>query len=132
MKVFKFGGASVKEAAGVRNLAEIIKNQGEGNAVVIVSAMGKTTNALEEVVKLYADRRLAEARDRWQSVQHYHETIIHQLTGDFSAVFRTASGGTIASSNRSSKVEVGSMFRAATSRTVFCSAEAELVTRKAA
>ncbi|MCI6323773.1 MAG: aspartate kinase, partial [Bacteroidales bacterium] len=46
MKVFKFGGASVKNAAGVRNLCEIVART-EGELLVVVSAMGKTTNALE-------------------------------------------------------------------------------------
>lgn len=53
MKVFKFGGASVKDAAGVRNVADLLQSVGYENACVIVSAMGKTTNALEEVVKRY-------------------------------------------------------------------------------
>ncbi|RYF60992.1 MAG: aspartate kinase, partial [Cytophagaceae bacterium] len=56
MKVFKFGGASVKDAAGVRNLAEIVKSQGQ-NTIVVVSAMGKTTNALESIVRAYVDKR---------------------------------------------------------------------------
>lgn len=53
MKVFKFGGASVKDAAGVRNVADLLQSVGYENTCVIVSAMGKTTNALEEVVKRY-------------------------------------------------------------------------------
>ena len=47
MKVYKFGGASVKDAAGVRNLLDIVT--GESDLFIIVSAMGKTTNALERV-----------------------------------------------------------------------------------
>ena len=53
MKVFKFGGASVKDAAGVRNVAELLQSVGYDSTCMIVSAMGKTTNALEEVVKRY-------------------------------------------------------------------------------
>ena len=53
MKVYKFGGASVKDAAGVRNLHKII--EGESELFVIVSAMGKTTNALERVFEAYRD-----------------------------------------------------------------------------
>jgi aspartate kinase len=53
MKVFKFGGASVKDAEGVRNVAKVIGNQGFESCVLVVSAMGKTTNALEKVVKEY-------------------------------------------------------------------------------
>lgn len=47
MNVYKFGGASVKNAAGVRNLLDIVT--GEKELFIIVSAMGKTTNALEGV-----------------------------------------------------------------------------------
>ncbi len=57
MKVFKFGGASVKDAAGVRNVASLLQSVGYENACIIVSAMGKTTNALEEVVKRYFEEQ---------------------------------------------------------------------------
>ena len=44
MKVFKFGGASVKDAEGVRNVASVIQKKGGDNTLVVISAMGKTTN----------------------------------------------------------------------------------------
>jgi aspartate kinase len=50
MKVFKFGGASVKDAAGVRNVARVLKHFAGEEVLVVVSAMGKTTNALEILV----------------------------------------------------------------------------------
>ena len=53
MKVFKFGGASVKDAEGVKNVAKVLESQGFENCLLIVSAMGKTTNALEKVVEYY-------------------------------------------------------------------------------
>ncbi|MFV0193902.1 aspartate kinase [Empedobacter falsenii] len=56
MKVFKFGGASVKDAAGVRNVADLLQSVGYENTCIIVSAIGKTTNALEEVVKRYFEK----------------------------------------------------------------------------
>ncbi|MCL1821370.1 MAG: aspartate kinase, partial [Prolixibacteraceae bacterium] len=55
MKVFKFGGASVKDAAGVRNVASILKDYSDENIVAVVSAMGKTTNLLETLVKAHFD-----------------------------------------------------------------------------
>ncbi len=55
MKVFKFGGASVKDAEGVRNLAELLKHFSMEDLIVVVSAMGKTTNALEHVAWKYCD-----------------------------------------------------------------------------
>ncbi|QJW92443.1 aspartate kinase [Spirosoma taeanense] len=88
MKVFKFGGASVKDAAGVRNLAEIVRAQGQ-NAVVVVSAMGKTTNALEDVVRAYVNQQTADLQSRVQAVRTYHQTIMEELTGDFTLVEQT-------------------------------------------
>ena len=55
MKVYKFGGASVKDAGAVKNVAQIINNQ-PGNLVVVVSAMGKITNLLETLVKAYHEK----------------------------------------------------------------------------
>ncbi|NHB70144.1 aspartate kinase [Perlabentimonas gracilis] len=52
LTIFKFGGASVKDAQGVKNLAEIVRSH-PGNMVVVVSAMGKTTNALEQLLAKY-------------------------------------------------------------------------------
>ena len=52
MKVYKFGGASVKDGAGIKNLVKIISVESE-NLVVVVSAFGKTTNALERVLKAW-------------------------------------------------------------------------------
>jgi len=52
MKVYKFGGASVKDAAGIKNLAKIVKAESD-NLVIVVSAFGKTTNALEKVLKAW-------------------------------------------------------------------------------
>ncbi len=53
MKIFKFGGASVKDAEGVKNVALVLESQGFDNCMLVVSAMGKTTNALEKVVENY-------------------------------------------------------------------------------
>ena len=57
MKVFKFGGASVKDASGVRNVANVLRHFPADDLVIVVSAMGKTTNALEEVVWTYREGR---------------------------------------------------------------------------
>lgn len=56
MKVFKFGGASVKDAAGMKNVSSIIEKYRNGKLLVVVSALGKTTNALEEVVNAYVTK----------------------------------------------------------------------------
>ena len=82
MKVFKFGGASVKDAAAVRNMAHIIA-QYSNPLVVIVSAMGKTTNALEEIFNLsYTQNSFAT---QLEDCQAYHQQIITDLFPDAQA-----------------------------------------------
>lgn len=89
MKVFKFGGASVKDAAGVQNLAQIVRTQSQ-NAVIIVSAMGKTTNALEELVRAYVHRQNAVVQEQLATITAYHAGIINALPeGDFTPVYQT-------------------------------------------
>jgi aspartate kinase len=79
MRIFKFGGASVKSAEAVRNLAEILKQYDE-NLLVVVSAMGKTTNALEEVARLYfAEKDYSAAYNR---VLDFHMDIVKDLFPD--------------------------------------------------
>jgi aspartate kinase len=53
MKIFKFGGASIKDAAGVKNVTNILQSEGTDNTVVVISAMGKNTNAFEAVIDAY-------------------------------------------------------------------------------
>lgn len=77
MKVFKFGGASVKDADSVKNLAEVLKTAGYKNTFLVISAMGKTTNALEEVVKLYFDK--ADFTSKVISIQQQHIAIAEEL-----------------------------------------------------
>jgi aspartate kinase len=76
MKVYKFGGASVRTAAGVRNLADIVSAEA-GDLMVVVSAMGKTTNALEKVVEQFMAGRRADLAE----VREYHEGICNELFG---------------------------------------------------
>ena len=79
MKVYKFGGASVKDAAGVRNLLDIVS--GEKELFIIVSAMGKTTNALEAVFTAMQQSDEATALQRIDESYAYHRTIIDELLG---------------------------------------------------
>ncbi len=78
MKVYKFGGASVRSAEGVKNLKYIVEDE-RGGLFIIVSAMGKTTNALEVVVDHFMAGRRAEALAEWTAVEAYHATIIEGL-----------------------------------------------------
>ena len=79
MKVYKFGGASVKDADGVRNLHNIVS--GESDLFIIVSAMGKTTNALEGVFEAMQQGNQALASERIDASYAYHRGIIDDLMG---------------------------------------------------
>lgn len=78
MKVYKFGGASVKDAAGVRNLERIVRLQ-NGDLMVVVSAMGKTTNALERVLEALANNQEDKALAQWVDIVDYHVAIMREL-----------------------------------------------------
>ena len=79
MKVYKFGGASVKSAEGVRNLVNIVR--GEEELFIIVSAMGKTTNALEEVFDAMRKGDTALCESKIAEIKAYHYTSIADLFG---------------------------------------------------
>ncbi len=78
MRIFKFGGASVKDAAGVKNVASVIREYGQGDLLVVVSAMGKTTNALEEVVH-HCFHQTGKAQEALSKVFDYHNAILSEL-----------------------------------------------------
>ncbi len=84
MKIFKFGGASVKDAESVKNVAEIIRLFPGEPLVVVVSAMGKTTNGLEKVVKAHCNKT-GEAISFLHEVRSYHDTILESLFPDANA-----------------------------------------------
>ena len=78
MRVFKFGGASVKDASGVINILSVLKHTGFSETLIVVSAMGKTTNALEEVVKNYFDGTGRYLEDL-EKIKQNHYQIIAEL-----------------------------------------------------
>lgn len=78
MRVYKFGGASVKDANGVRNLKEIVA-QSSDDLMVVISAMGKTTNALERVVAALAKGDEQTAEQEWLNVLDQHVYIMQDL-----------------------------------------------------
>ncbi|SHG89426.1 aspartate kinase [Winogradskyella jejuensis] len=81
MKVFKFGGASVKDAEGVKNVATVLQKVGYDNTLIVVSAMGKTTNAMELVIKNYFENK-AELQSALQEVKKFHNEILLDLFGN--------------------------------------------------
>jgi len=106
VKVFKFGGASVKDSAAIQNVAEILTKYPEDSILVVISAMGKTTNKLEEVVSAYqlsdealflrlindleafhSQILLALFSDRQRKIYQIIEAIFNQLRMRFSKPF---------------------------------------------
>lgn len=78
MRVFKFGGASVKDADGVRNVVSVLKETGHNNTLLVISAMGKTTNAMEALVDAYFDDKSAIA-SKISDIVEYHTAILDDL-----------------------------------------------------
>jgi aspartate kinase len=78
MQVFKFGGASVKDAEGVKNVAEVLKQFPNQKIAVVVSAMGKTTNSLERLAKAFF-YKTENAEIILEEIKKYHLDICHHL-----------------------------------------------------
>ncbi len=81
MKIFKFGGASVKDAEGIKNVYSVLEKVGHEETLLVISAMGKTTNALETVIKNYFDKS-NELHASLQEVRKYHNQILMDLFED--------------------------------------------------
>ena len=81
MKIFKFGGASVKDADGIKNVYDVLQKAGYEDVLLVVSAMGKTTNALEVVIKNYFDKS-PELNSSVQEIKKYHNQILLDLFED--------------------------------------------------
>lgn len=81
MRIFKFGGASVKDAAGVRNVHSVLQKTGHENTLLVISAMGKMTNALESVIYNYFNHT-EELQSSIQEVIKYHNQVALDLFED--------------------------------------------------
>lgn len=79
MKVFKFGGASVNSTDRVRNTGDILKGYSGEKLLVVISAMGKTTNALEKVVEAFYSNRRDDALALFEQVKQQHLTTAKYL-----------------------------------------------------
>lgn len=86
MLVFKFGGASVKDAKGVINLAGVVKKFEGEQLLIVVSAMGKTTNALERLTRAYVNAD-GEMQNVFDEIKTYHYTIMEELFEPYHPVF---------------------------------------------
>ncbi|MDB4009846.1 aspartate kinase [Polaribacter sp.] len=87
MKIFKFGGASIKDAEGVKNLAKVVQQQGSENTLVVISAMGKMTNAFEEVIDAYFYKSDTLQKKRTQ-VESYHKKMMDDLFEKDNEIYR--------------------------------------------
>lgn len=85
MKIYKFGGASVKDAEGVKNVLKVLQHQGFKNTLIVISAMGKTTNALEQVINSYFYKK-PNLQENIDFVRNYHFNIIKNLFPEKHAV----------------------------------------------
>ena len=77
--VHKFGGASVRDAEGVRNLARIISSLNGHRLLIVISAMGKTTNALESILSASQEGQTGEALAQWNALEKRHVAICAEL-----------------------------------------------------
>ena len=99
MKIFKFGGASVKDSDGVKNLVKILNYLGQQQTLIVISAMGKTTNSLELLVKNYFDNK-DDLQYSLNEVFNFHNKILddlfkednHQIFLDVKEVFENLRG----------------------------------------
>ncbi len=78
MRVFKFGGASVKDANSVRNVLSVLQKVGHNETLVVVSAMGKTTNALEVVIEQYRNKDI-KLNNTISELRTNHKAILTDL-----------------------------------------------------
>lgn len=95
MKVFKFGGASVKDADGVKNVYSVLQQVGHEDVLLVISAMGKTTNAFELVIKNYFEKS-AGLQASIQEIKKYHNQILLELFEDDKHPVFTAVGNIFA------------------------------------
>ena len=79
MNVFKFGGASINSIERIENVGKIIKSFGSEKILIIISAMGKTTNALEKVVDAFFAGNQKEALDLFEAIKNEHNYVLQQL-----------------------------------------------------
>jgi len=82
VKVFKFGRASVNSAEGVRNVASILERYRGESMMIVVSAMGKTTTALENLLQSYLSNDAVTLSERFYQLKDFHLDIVHELFTD--------------------------------------------------
>ena len=87
MRIFKFGGASVQHADGVKNVVKVLKEVGHENTLLVVSAMGKTTNAMEAIVNAYFHDRKALPSAIEEVIAYHHSILVDLFTNGQHPIF---------------------------------------------
>ena len=87
MKIFKFGGASIKDAEGVKNITHILQSEGIENTVVVISAMGKNTNAFEEVIDAYYNKT-DKLSEKLGIVEDFHKNLMKGLFDENDTIYK--------------------------------------------
>ncbi|MCC7030223.1 MAG: aspartate kinase [Chitinophagaceae bacterium] len=82
MKVFKFGGASIENTERAKNIASIIQDYSHDQLLVVISAKGKTTNALEEIAKNYFNHNTTRANELFEQLKADHDQYARELLQD--------------------------------------------------
>ena len=77
--VFKFGGASVKDASAISNVVAILDRYNTQNILLVVSAMGKTTNNLEHAFEAFIEKDAEAFKTRVETIKKYHTSIVDNL-----------------------------------------------------
>ncbi|MDA7803178.1 aspartate kinase [Crocinitomix sp.] len=85
MRVFKFGGASVKDVDSVKNVGEILRRYNNEELIVVVSAMGKSTNALEHIMQAFAENNQTILSTEIDKLSDFHKQIVSDLFNDDAA-----------------------------------------------
>ncbi|MDP5231245.1 MAG: aspartate kinase, partial [Cellulophaga sp.] len=89
MRIFKFGGASVKDADGIKNVVEVLRQVGYENTLLVVSAMGKTTNAMETVVNTYFEDKKAVSGVIHDVLKYHNDILIDLFEHEKHSIFQT-------------------------------------------
>ena len=87
MRIFKFGGASVKDVKSVKNLLRVLQHEGTDDTLLVISAMGKMTNAFENVVHAYLYKP-EELQSELSYIASYHLSIVDELFEKSSSIFK--------------------------------------------
>ncbi|CAN5405487.1 aspartate kinase [soil metagenome] len=101
MQVFKFGGASVRHADGIRQVANIIQLYSKEKLLIVVSAMGKTTNSLEKILENFSTGK--NFLHELATLRSYHESVIHELFGESGTAWKKVASEFDAIPNRLKK-----------------------------